>query len=106
MLIQTVKMYYWKRKCIKNVIKCSKAVICKSGKVVSHLHCSDIRQNKKGSELVYNEGSGKEGKIVNEELKQIDMLNLSVGSLLSEEIRVNPSNPKRAKKCTSCFWNE
>lgn len=73
-------MYYWKRKCIKNVIKCSKAVIYKSRKVVSHLHCSDLRQNEEGSELAYNEGSGKEGKIVNEELKQeIDMLNLSVG---------------------------
>lgn len=75
--------------------------------MVSHLHCSDLRQNKEGSELAYNEGSGKEGKIVNEELKQeIDMLNLSVGALLVEEIRVNPSNSQRAKKCTSCFWNE
>lgn len=92
-------MYYWKRKCIKNVIKCTKAVICKSRKVVSHL-----RQNKEGSELAYNDGSGKEEKIVNEELKQdIDMLNLSVNALLVEEIKVNPSNPQRAKKCRSCF---
>lgn len=72
-------MNYWKRKCIKNVIKCSKAVICKSRKLLSHLHCSDLHQNKEGSELAYNEGSGKEGNIVNEELKQgIDMLNLII----------------------------
>lgn len=80
MVIQTVKMYYWKRKCVKNVTKCSKAVICKSRKVLSHLHCSDLRKNKEGSEFAYNEGSGKEGKIVNKEFKQeIDVLNLSVG---------------------------